>query len=163
MVGTFWLGSSFKPTPKALLDYFDMNQNEFDEKFNSFADNKRFCMSKRIHNLGSQILSRIRKRAVKDWYHNYGDRLIAITTLIGSDKKGSVFLADNWEKIGETSGLPEKRDAVSMKWNDKSEIDERFVEPDGKNKKDILLTTNLENYDFEVENDEQLSFDEYGL
>ena len=39
LVGTFWLGSGFKPTPKAILNYFDKSQKEFDSMFNMIADN----------------------------------------------------------------------------------------------------------------------------
>ena len=66
VVGTFWLGSGFKPTPKSILDYFNKSQSQFDEMFNAVADNKRFCLIKSIPNLGSQILKGIRNRARQD-------------------------------------------------------------------------------------------------
>lgn len=142
-VGTFWIGSGFKPTPKAILNYFSMSQSEFDKIFNEVADNKRFCMKEQIPNAGTQILSAIRKRAKLDWFEYYNNDLKAIITTIGNNKKGAVYLADNWKKIGETSGLPEDRQSVSMKWNDAEEINVRYVKPDGENKKTILITTNL--------------------
>jgi len=142
-VGTFWIGSGFKPTPKAILNYFSMSQSQFDQIFNEVADNKRFCMKEQIPNVGTQILSAIRKRAKLDWFEYYNNDLKAIITTIGANKSGSVYLADNWKKIGETSGLPEERLSVSMKWNDSEEINNRFVKPDGENKKTILITSNL--------------------
>ena len=142
-VGTFWIGSGFKPTPKAILNYFSMSQSEFDKIFNEVADNKRFCMKEQIPNAGTQILSAIRKRAKLDWFEYYNNDLKAIITTIGNNKKGAVYLADNWKKIGETSGLPEDRLSVSMKWNDAEEINSRYVKPDGENKKTILITDNL--------------------
>jgi len=142
-VGTFWIGSGFKPTPKAILNYFSMSQSEFDKIFNEVADNKRFCMKEQIPNVGTQILSAIRKRAKLDWFEYYNNDLKAIITTIGNNKKGAVYLADNWKKIGETSGLPEDRLSVSMKWNDAEEINTRYVKPDGENKKTILITNNL--------------------
>ena len=142
-VGTFWLGSGFKPTPKALLNYFQKSQKEFDKIFNEVADNKRFCMATKIPNLGSRVLKEIRQRAKRDWYEKYGNNLLAIVTTIGGNKKGSVYLADNWVQIGETSGLPATRKSVSMKWDDKNIITERFVKPTGENKKIILLTNSL--------------------
>ena len=142
-VGTFWIGSGFKPTPKAILNYFSMSQSEFDKIFNEVADNKRFCMKEQIPNAGTQILSAIRKRAKLDWFEYYNNDLKAIITTIGNNKKGAVYLADNWKKIGETSGLPEDRLSVSMKWNDAEEINSRYVKPDGENKKVILITDNL--------------------
>jgi hypothetical protein len=142
-VGTFWIGSGFKPTPKAILNYFSMSQSEFDKIFNEVADNKRFCMKEQIPNAGTQILSAIRKRAKLDWFEYYNNDLKAIITTIGNNKKGAVYLADNWKKIGETAGLPEDRLSVSMKWNDAEEINSRYVKPDGENKKTILITDNL--------------------
>lgn len=143
LVGTFWLGSGFKPTPKSILNYFKKSQKEFDVIFNDVADNKRFCMIKKIPNLGSKTLKLIRKRAKEDWYNKYGNNLKAIITTIGNNKKGSVYLSDNWIKIGETSGLPKRNKSVSMKWNSKQEIKERYVKPTGENKKIILLTNKL--------------------
>lgn len=142
-VGTFWLGSGFKPTPKSILAYFDKSQKQFDAMFNCVADNKRFCMAERIPNIGSRILKQVRHRAKKDWMDRYGDDLIAIVTTIGNGKTGAVYLADNWKKIGETAGLPSNRKSVSMKWDDADEINKKFVKPTGENRKIILITTNL--------------------
>jgi hypothetical protein len=144
IVGTFWIGSGFKPTPKAILNYFQKSQSEFDKIFNEVADNKRFAMAESIPNLGSQILKAVRHRARNDWFDKYGNQLSAIVTTIGDGKNGAVYLADNWQKIGETAGLPSQRKSVSMKWNETEEIKERFVKPTGENKKVILITTKLQ-------------------
>ena len=142
-VGTFWVGSGFKPTPKSILNHFNMSQSEFDGIFNEVADNKRFCMMERIPNLGTQILKSIRNRVRSDWKNRYDDDLRAIVTTIGGDKTGSVYLADNWKLIGETAGLPTNRKSVSMKWDGKESIAEKFVKPTGENKKRILITERL--------------------
>jgi hypothetical protein len=143
-VATFWLGSGFKPTPKAILNFFDKSQKQFDSIFNEVADNKRFCIKTNpIPNFGSQILSTIRKRAKNDWFNIYGDNLQAILTTIGDGKNGAVYLADNWKKIGETAGLPKRNKSVSMKWNTHEEIKTRYVKPTGENKKLILITDKL--------------------
>jgi len=147
LVGTFWIGSGFKPTPKAILNYFEKSQSEFDGMFNSVADNKRFCMIKQIPNLGTQVLKAVRNRAKKDWYERYGDDLVAIITTIGDGKKGSVYLADNWTKIGETAGLPKNRKSVSMKWDDSEGIKEKYVKPTGEDKKIILITDRLPEFE----------------
>jgi hypothetical protein len=143
IVGTFWIGSGFKPTPKAILNYFNVGQKDFDKMFNKVADNKRFAMKQSIKNVGSSALKMIRKRAKEDWKNKYGDDLIAIITTIGSGKSGSVYMADNWQLIGETAGLPKNRTSVSMKWNDITEIKKRYVKPDGKDKKKIFITNKL--------------------
>jgi len=141
---TFWLGSGFKPTPKSILNYFNVGQKQFDRMFNCVADNKRFCIADSPHkNFGSQVLKAIRQRAKTDWYNRYGDDLLAIVTTIGADKKGSVYLADNWQNIGETAGLPANRKSLSLKWNDAETIKDRYAKPTGENKKQILITSKL--------------------
>jgi len=140
---TFWLGSGFRPTPKDLLNWFDVKQSEFDSFFNEVADNKRFCIVAPRKNLGTQVLRLIRERAASDWMEKYGSQLRAIVTTIGNDKPGSVYLADNWQHVGWTSGLPGNRKSVSMKWNSAEEITERFVKPTGENRKRILITEKL--------------------
>ena len=30
IIGTFWIGSGFKPTPKAILNHFHMGQKQYD-------------------------------------------------------------------------------------------------------------------------------------
>jgi len=144
VVGTFWLGSGFKPTPKSILDYFNKSQSEFDGMFNEVADNKRFCLIKSIPNLGSQVLKKIRNRAKQDWYDKYNDDLKAIVTTIGSDKKGSVYLSDNWEFIGQTAGLPKERKSFSFKWDQgKEHLKTETGWVDGKDRKRIFITSKL--------------------
>ena len=143
LIGTFWVGSGFKPTPKAILDYFQVSQKEYDKIFNEVADNKRFAMSKHVKNAGTIAIKLIRKRVKQDWKDRYGDDLKAILTTIGSGKSGAVYKADNWVKIGETAGLPKDRKAMSMKWNDNEEIKERYVKPTGEDKKLIFITTKV--------------------
>lgn len=142
-VGTFWIGSGFKPTPKSILNHFNKSQKEFDQMFNEIADNKRFCMIERIPNLGSQILKAIRTRAKSDWLNKYGNNLRAIVTTIGADKNGAVYLADNWNKIGQTAGLPANRKSVSMKWDNNENIAMKYAKPTGENRKTILITERL--------------------
>ena len=144
-LGTIWIGSAMKPTPKALLEFFGLSQSAFDECFNTIADNKRFCLAKHIPNLGSFVLARIRRRVRADWLTNYGDELAAIFTTVGPSHSGSVYLADNWSFVGETSGLPSNRKALSMKWNAREEIRQRFVQPTGEDRKKIFATKAIGN------------------
>ena len=143
LIGTFWVGSGFKPTPKDILNFFNMSQKEFDIIFNEVADNKRFAMKDHVKNAGTKAIKIIRNRVKNDWMEKYGDNLRAIITTVGDGKKGSVYLADNWSVIGKTAGLPDKRKSVSMKWNSSEEISSRYVLPTGENKKTILITTKL--------------------
>jgi hypothetical protein len=93
---------------------------------------------KPIKNGGSQILKQLRQKAPSAWKQKYGDELTHIVTFVGSGKNGAVYLADNWSKIGETSGLP-KHKSSSMKWNTGEELKELFVKPTGEDKKIILI------------------------
>jgi len=143
-IATFWLGSGFKPTPKSILKYFNVSQKEFDKMFNEVADNKRFCIiANPIPNLGTQILKQIRSRAKLDWYNKYKNDLKAIVTTIGNGKKGSVYLADNWVGIGETAGLPKDKKSLSLKWDSKETIADRYTKPTGEDKKIILITDRI--------------------
>lgn len=143
LVGTFWVGSGFKPTPKAILEYFKVSQKEYDKIFNEIADNKRFAMTKHIKNVGTIAMKMIRSRVKQDWKNLYGNDLVAILTTIGNGKSGSVYKADNWKFIGETAGLPKERKSMSMKWNNQEEIKDRYVKPSGEDKKLIFITTKI--------------------
>lgn len=142
-IGTIWIGSGFKPTPKDVLKYFGVSQKKFDEFFNCVADNKRFCLTHSIPNIGSQVLKLMRNRIKSDWYAIYGDELKAVITTVGGNRSGAVYMADNWKQIGKTAGLPKDRKGVSMKWDEKKEIDAKFVKPTGEDQKIIFITTNL--------------------
>ena len=85
----------------------------------------------REHNISEQTFYR--------WKKKYGDDLNYILTFVGGGNNGAVYKADNWDMVGETAGLP-KHKMVSMKWNDKEELKEKFVKPTGENKKLIFVT-----------------------
>ena len=138
-VGMIGVGSSVYPPPKDLLNYVGMTKSEYKDNFNSFANNWRFCMTTHIPNAGSQILKLLRHHAPIEWKKKYGDDLNYILTFVGGGNNGAVYRADNWKMVGETAGLP-KHDMVSMKWNDKEELKEKFVKPTGENKKLIFVT-----------------------
>ena len=97
-------------------------------------------MTERIPNLGTQILKQLRKEAPIAWKNKYNNDLTHIITFVGANKNGAVYLADNWIRIGETSGLPAHKSS-SMKWNTGKELKELFVKPTGENKKIILIKT----------------------
>ena len=138
IVGMIGVGSSVYPPPKDLLRYLGLSKEEYKTVFNTIANNWRFCMMKPIKNGGSQILKQLRQKAPSAWKQKYGDELTHIVTFVGSGKNGAVYLADNWSKIGETSGLP-KHKSSSMKWNTGEELKELFVKPTGEDKKIILI------------------------
>jgi len=95
-------------------------------------------MTTSIKNAGSQILKQLRQKAPMAWKTKYNNDLTHIITFVGAGKNGAVYLADNWIRIGETSGLPAHKSS-SMKWNTGKELKELFVKPTGENKKVILI------------------------
>jgi hypothetical protein len=137
-IGMIGLGSSVYPPPKDILNYLKVSKQEYKLIFNQISNNWRFCFSKSVKNAGTQVLKQLRQKAPSAWKQKYGDDLKHIITFVGAGKNGAVYLADNWSKIGETSGLPAHKSS-SMKWNNKEELKELFVKPTGENKKIILI------------------------
>jgi hypothetical protein len=132
------LGSSVYPPPKDILNYLKVTKQEYKLIFNQISNNWRFCFSKSVKNAGTKTLKQLRQKAPTAWKQKYGDDLKHIITFVGAGKNGAVYLADNWSRIGETSGLPAHKSS-SMKWNNKEELKELFVKPTGENKKIILI------------------------
>ena len=137
-IGMIGLGSSVYPPPKDILNYLKVSKQEYKLIFNQISNNWRFCFSKSVKNAGTQVLKNLRQKAPMAWKQKYGDDLKHIITFVGAGKNGAVYLADNWSRIGETSGLPAHKSS-SMKWNNKEELKELFVKPTGENKKIILI------------------------
>jgi len=138
LVGMIGLGSSVYPPPKDILRHLNLTKDEYRIVFNTIANNWRFCMTTSIKNAGSQILKQLRQKAPMAWKTKYNNDLTHIITFIGAGKNGAVYLADNWIRIGETSGLPAHKSS-SMKWDSKEGLKEKFVKPTGENKKVILI------------------------
>ena len=138
-VGMIGIGSSVYPPPKDILRYVGMTKSEYKDNFNSFANNWRYCMTTSIPNAGSQILKQLRYLAPIEWEKKYKNFLSHLITFVGGGNNGAVYRADNWDMVGYTAGLPE-HDMVSMKWDGKQQIDNKYVKPTGENKKLIFVT-----------------------
>ena len=138
-VGMIGIGSSVYPPPKDLLSYVGMTKSEYKDNFNSFANNWRYCMTTPIPNAGSQILKQLRQLAPIEWKNKYKNFLSHLITFVGGGNNGAVYRADNWDMVGYTAGLP-KHDMVSMKWDGKQQLNNKFVKPTGENKKLIFVT-----------------------
>lgn len=136
--GMIGIGSSTYPPCKDILKRLNISKYEYRGIFNNVANNWRFCMTESIKNVGTMVLKQLRKEAPVEWERKYGDKLEYLITFVGGGHNGAVYKADNWEIIGETSGLP-KHKSVSMKWDCGDEIKEKFVKPDGENKKIIFF------------------------
>ena len=138
LCGMIGVGSSTYPPCKDLLNRLGISKDEYKDMFNNIANNWRFCMTKRIRNVGSQVLKLLRTEAPIEWKRRYGDDLKYLITFVAGGNNGAVYLADNWENIGFTSGLPPHK-SVSMKWDSKEELHKKFVKPNGENRKIILF------------------------
>jgi hypothetical protein len=136
-VGMIGLGSSVYPPPKDILNRMNVSKNEYRQIFNSIANNWRFCMIRSIPNAGTQILKELRTLAPIAWKRKYGDDLKVLITFVAGGNNGAVYLADNWEIIGKTAGLP-KHSSSSMKWDSSDQLKEKFVKPTGENQKIIF-------------------------
>lgn len=137
-IGMIGIGSSVYPPPKDILIRMGVSKDEYKGIFNSIGNNWRFCMSKSIPNAGSNILKQLRKLAPIAWKEKYGDDLKSIITFVAGGNTGAVYLADNWEIVGKTAGLPTHKSS-SMKWHNSDELKKLFVKPTGENQKIILF------------------------
>ena len=95
-------------------------------------------MIEKLPNVGTQVLRELRKHAPIAWKDKYGDDLFYLITFVAGGNTGAVYKADNWKLIGKTSGLPSHK-SVSMKWDDKDSIKQKFVVPNGENRKLIFF------------------------
>lgn len=138
IVGMIGIGSSTYPPCKDILEKLSINKTQYKNIFNNIANNWRFCVTKHIPNLGTQVLKLLRQEAPIEWKKKYGDVLRYLITFVGGGNNGAVYKADNWEHIGYTAGLP-KHKSSSMKWHSNDELKERFVKPNGENRKMIFI------------------------
>ena len=137
-VGMIGIGSSVYPPPKDILRHTNLSMKEYKNVFNTFANNWRFCMREKIKNAGTQILKELRRQAPLYWKQKYNDNLNYLIAFVAGGNNGAVYKADNWSQIGETAGLP-KHKSVSMKWDSKESLKEKYVKPTGEDKKIIFF------------------------
>lgn len=76
---------------------------------NSMANNYRFCLKPKtgIKNLGSRVLKMVREEGKRRWKQKYGNDLILLETYVlkNENRIGAVYLADNWNNVGMTTGV----------------------------------------------------------
>tara|TARA_B100000902_G_C27070883_1_gene793964 strand:+ start:241 stop:837 length:597 start_codon:yes stop_codon:yes gene_type:complete len=137
-IGMIGIGSSVYPPPKDILKHTKLSIKEYKNKFNSFANNWRFCMRESIRNAGTQILKELRRQAPLYWKQKYNDDLLYLITFVAGGNNGAVYKADNWSQIGQTSGLPPHK-SISMKWDTHESLKEKYVKPTGENRKLIFF------------------------
>ena len=85
---------------------------------NQMANNYRFCLKPNtgIKNLGSRVLKMVRIEAAKRWKERYVDDLILMETYVlkNENRRGAVYLADNWTHVGMTSGVSIRKSNLKM-------------------------------------------------
>lgn len=138
LLGMIGIGSSVYPPPKDILTETKLTKNEYKDVFNSFANNWRFCLTKKVPNAGTMILKQVRNLAPIEWKKKYGDDLKYLITFVAGGNNGAVYKADNWKCVGQTAGLPSHK-SVSMKWDDGEQLKQKFVKPTGENRKLIFI------------------------
>lgn len=86
--------------------YFGITKNNRQIALNGIIDNTVFRLEKNIPNLGTQILSKWRKQITYDWEQMYGVTPCGFETFVieNEHRKGSMYLADNWDFAGYTQG-----------------------------------------------------------
>ena len=69
------------------------------------ADNWRYTLKPEApKNAGSKVLSLMMKECRKVWKEKYGDNLVLLETLVEPPRKGTIYLANGWIKVGITKG-----------------------------------------------------------
>ena len=75
--------------------------------FNQIGNNSLYCLhGHNDRNAGTRFLALCRRDAKQWWLQRYGDDLRAMQTFIlpGENRTGTVYKADNWTRIGTTTG-----------------------------------------------------------
>ena len=91
--------------------FFHINKENREKVINGIIDNTLFRLELHEFNLATTIVSLWRKTVVKDWEGLYGVKPYGFETFVeygeidaNTQRVGSLYLADNWTRVGETSG-----------------------------------------------------------
>lgn len=87
-------------------NFFGITKENRTIALNGIIDNTVFRLEKNLPNLGTQVLAMWRRQVAKDWENRYEVKVCGFETFIieESYRKGSMYKADNWTFVGETSG-----------------------------------------------------------
>lgn len=91
---------------KSRDEYFGITKDNRKVALNGIVDNTVFRLEKNVKNLGTQVLKLFRETVQRDWYDKYGVKVCGFETFVVEEpwRKGSMYKADNWDFVGETSG-----------------------------------------------------------
>jgi hypothetical protein len=115
-LGFVGIGSATYPPCKDVLNFLNCTKEDYKSIFNNLANNWRFCLVRKVPNIGTQVLKLFREYSKFYWKEKYGDELRYIITFVGAGHDGAIYKADNWKLVVKTSGL-KKHKSFSMKWN----------------------------------------------
>ena len=92
-------------------EFFRITEGNREKVINGIIDNTLFRLELPEYNLASKIVSLWRKAVVKDWEGLYGVKPYGFETFVEyaeidahRQRVGSLYLADNWTRVGETTG-----------------------------------------------------------
>lgn len=102
-------------------DFFHITKENREKVINGIIDNTLFRLELHEYNLASKIVSRWRQVVVKDWESLYGVKPYGFETFVEfaeidavTQRVGSLYLADNWTRVGETSGTAKNHVGVGL-------------------------------------------------
>jgi hypothetical protein len=91
--------------------FFHITKENREKVINGIIDNTLFRLELHEYNLASRIVALWRKIVVKDWEGLYSVKPYGFETFVEyaeidavTQRVGSLYLADNWTRVGETSG-----------------------------------------------------------
>lgn len=101
--------------------FFGINQNNREQVLNGVIDNTVFRLEKPERNLATRCLSLWRRTVIGYWEYMYGIRPYGFETFVlredlgdGRQRVGSLYRADNWTFVGETSGSTKNHIGVGL-------------------------------------------------
>jgi hypothetical protein len=71
------------------------------------ANNTRFCVLPAFQrpNVASRVLALCEHRISRDWNAAFGHPILLLETFVDESRRGTLYLAANWQHIGETRGF----------------------------------------------------------
>lgn len=104
IIGVIVFGNSFY-TIGCRDSFIGWNDKAKKERLDSIANNIRYClMPHKIKNVTSKVFHLICKQLPIDWFSKYGDRCVAIETLIEPPYEGKSYKASGFQFLGKTKG-----------------------------------------------------------
>jgi len=94
-------------------EFFSLSKDSATKQvqLNQVINNVVFRLETTRHNLASQVLAKWRKQISCDWKSLYGVPVVGFETFViekvredVSDRRGTLYLADNWTNVGLTQG-----------------------------------------------------------